>query len=171
MPANSLDPVIAGQIRFELDPAIRLQSPRLIEGLRLWESVRGNRPLPARRDFDPLSIPLGLLPHVVLIDIVPQAVPRLRWRLLGTHITKALGRDKTGTWWDEIYPADVEASLGQAPRYVARERRPVRLIGTAPFEARSFMHSEALHCPLSSDGQTVDMVIGFVQFLGVDQEP
>jgi len=52
--------------------------------------------MPSRRDVDPLAIPGYLLAHLELIDVFHHPELRFRWRLIGTHVTTAVGRDQRG---------------------------------------------------------------------------
>ncbi|ANK79640.1 MAG: hypothetical protein TEF_01650 [Rhizobiales bacterium NRL2] len=147
--------------RVELDPELAVVSPVLAEALRLWEALRGPRQMPARRDFDPAETPRALLPHILLIDVDAGegAESRFRWRLIGTHVTTMLGRDMTGRWFDEIYDAGTLTSITTGPRWVLANRRPVRTVGQAPVDERSYLRSENLHMPLSDDGRRVDKIL------------
>jgi hypothetical protein len=64
--------------------------PILGEALAYWRNKRGSRSMPARRDVDPVEI-WKLLPYVQLIEIMPDG--RSRYRLVGTLLAKAYGRD------------------------------------------------------------------------------
>ncbi len=58
-----------------------------------WHTWRGERLLPSRRDFD-LSMIKRLLPRMVLLDV--RSADEVRFRLVGTGITRALGVELTG---------------------------------------------------------------------------
>tara|TARA_R110002167_G_scaffold244516_5_gene450021 strand:- start:232 stop:720 length:489 start_codon:yes stop_codon:yes gene_type:complete len=147
------------QIEFELDPDLNVVSPLLLNGLEIWRQARGMAAMPARRDFDPVRLPLELLPHILLVDVEYLPEPRFRWRLIGTYITDMIGRDSTGRYWDEIYDANVLAAISKGPRWVLEHRRPIRSLGTAPVHGRAHRRSENLDMPLSSDGEKVDMLL------------
>lgn len=149
---------------FELDPELHIGSPVLRLGLQAWIDARGHKELPARRDLDPLRMPRELLPHILLIDLEAGPPERFRWRLVGTHITRVVGRDATGQYWDEIYEEPVLRALSTGPRWAVENRRPVRSLGTAPIDERSFLKSENLDMPLSSDGDTIDMIMVVTDF-------
>lgn len=139
---------------------MEIVSPVLTEALRLWETVRGVRGMPARSDFDPAEIPRSLLPHILLIDLDGEDdALRFRWRLIGTHVTTMLGRDMTGSWFDEIYDEATLEALTTGPRWAVANRRPVRTVGQAPVDERSFLRSENLHMPLSEDDQRVGKIL------------
>ena len=78
--------------------------PILGETLGYWQRKRQGRTMPSRGDIDPIEIP-KLLPHVQLIEAVGE---RFRYRLIGTALAQAFGRDYTGA-----YPEDV-SKIGRA---------------------------------------------------------
>lgn len=157
-----------GRITFELDPTLDFRAPILRSGHACWDIARGSRPMPARRDIDPVLLPTALLPHILLIEVHRVPAIRFRWRLIGTYITDVVGRDMTGAWWDEIYLPDVIEALQTGPMEVLRTGRPVRTIGRAPLDERAFLVSENMDAPLSSDGSTIDMIMVVTRFEGLD---
>jgi len=98
---------------FELDPGLSFQNPLLVELHRYWLNRRGERAIPRRSDIDPLD--RELRPHlgyIVLTDVVEPE--RFRFRLVGSTLTKIVGRDSTGKYLDEVYsPIDYEHGIMQ----------------------------------------------------------
>lgn len=139
---------------------MEIVSPILSRALQHWESIRGERGMPARSQFDPAKIPRPLLPHILLIDLEgDEDARRFRWRLIGTHVTTMLGRDMTGRWFDEIYDEITLEALTTGPKWAIAHRRPVRTVGQAPVDERNFLRSENLHMPLSDDDRRVDKIL------------
>ena len=65
--------------------------------------------MPSRAEIEPTEIPT-LLPYLALIDV--ELNPRrFRWRLVGTHITGAMGYDYTRFYFDEKYSGPALADL------------------------------------------------------------
>ena len=135
-----------------------------------WDSRRGDRPLPGRRDIDPLSIPADLLPGIMLTEVL-QAPPWLRYRLVGTAQVALRGRDPTGQPVQGNY---MGAHLGIAGddvmlnyRIVIEKRIPVytynpvagALPGGGSLRQVPLRANSSLLMPLSSDGTSVDMVL------------
>ena len=148
-----------------------IQDDRLRDLYRYWADKKHGRPLPARSDLDPMEIP-QLLQNVVLVDVIGDP-PRFRYRLVGTAITHAIGKEITSRFVDEL-PLDhyyVEHLLSLY-RTVIEERRPVYSEGDfagRPFRAR--WQSYRLLLPLSRDGVAIDMIlIGQVFTEAPDQE-
>ncbi len=134
-----------------------IDDPVLIELHAFWRSrFAGDRP-PSRRDIDPSS--LGkLLQWVFLID-VGRDPPSLRYRLIGTGITRFLGRDFTGRMIDEENYGDAAPEM-QRIFFSAVEKRDVTAARGSVFYAptRSFLCFCCAIMPLSSDGSTIDML-------------
>src|SRR5437764_15141316 len=81
--------------------AVPIGDERLQQLYAYWRDKAGERSLPARADLDPIEIPL-LLPHVMLVDVLPSG--RYRYRLIGTENARAHGINATGRHLDEVLP-------------------------------------------------------------------
>lgn len=161
---NSLVDSRTGGFRARVVDESTMTDPVLLQARVLWDAMRGDRPMPSRADFDPAAAPRGLLPHIILVDVVRTPQLRLRWRLLGTHITKAMGRDSSGQWFDELYNEKEMALAAASFLRVVETGQPVCTIARAPTENRAFLTVEAIDLPLSSDGETIDMILGACHF-------
>ena len=143
-----------------------ISHPLLRELHAFWDGKRAGRAMPARRDLDPVEIP-GLLKHLILLDVTHDPL-RFRVRLYGTAVADLRGRDLTGRYLYE----DGVTQIGQhiRPFNVAtvEERRPHFRIGdyTDISDGRTGTYYR-LGLPLSSDGETVDMLmIGLIREWG-----
>ncbi|WP_416900057.1 MAG: PAS domain-containing protein [Minwuia sp.] len=145
-----------------MDPALNCEDAQLISLLDYWEGKKAGRVFPARRDVDPIEI-RHLLGVVVMIDI-EQDPFRLRYRLLGTKITQTMGRDNTGRYYDEIYGQELLSDIYKSFQWILENRAPLRTYGEAFYEDRDFYDYETLNLPLSSDGETIDMIFGGIVF-------
>ncbi|HYM30309.1 MAG TPA: PAS domain-containing protein [Candidatus Cybelea sp.] len=142
-----------------LDASLTFTSPPLVDLLAYWNEKRLERTMPSRADIDPTDP--AMRPHlgfIVLIDVIGRP-PRFRFRLIGSKITEEVGRDSTGRWLDELYsPADYENMI-VAYRWVVQNRAPMRITGNLRHANRAWLDMESLDLPLSSDGDTVDMIL------------
>jgi len=120
--------------------------------------------MPGRNDIDPLNLPPHLLPHLELVDVSREPEIRLRWRLIGTHLTAATGRDATGKFFDEFYPGNDLVTLSAPFIWIVENLKPLRWIGTSGFAGKDWLSFESALYPLSSDGTTVDMIMGAVHY-------
>jgi len=129
-----------------------------------WASLCDDRSLPARKDIDPLEVPSGYLPNLMLIDVLHEP-RRYRYRLVGTNVVGATGTDRTGRFFDEVpffrtYPAVI-----QQYETVVETRQP--LYSLEPFTnlaTGSTYEVDRLLLPLSTDGRLVDTVLVLFQF-------
>lgn len=127
-----------------------------------WQAKCAGRPMPARADIDPLEFEPRLLPHIVLTEAVRSGRRlRFRFRLAGTAMTEAAGLELTGQFVDALNPNKAYARYIEGLYTRAMEaRRPVYSESLA-MAARSSAtrRTRRLMCPLSSDGETVDMFL------------
>ena len=108
--------------------------------------------------FDPVAVP-ELLPGIWLLDVA-RAPFRLRYRLCGTGVTEAMGREMTGKWLDEAHP-EAMADSDFLARYRAAAERGVASWRKGPprlWRHRDFGMVENLLLPLARDGRAVDML-------------
>ncbi len=148
-------------VRF--DPDMNCKDPSLQAIYSYWDEKRAGRPFPARSDLNPGD----LVPHLgsmTLIDVEYDPF-RLRYRLIGTTITTMMRRDATGAYYDELYSPEILASIYSSYHWMIENKRPTRTYGEPVIGDRIDYHiHEALNLPLSSDGKTIDKVLGALAF-------
>jgi hypothetical protein len=126
-----------------------------------WNERRGERPMPARRDIDPLTMPLATLPHAFMVDVAyaPEAPPRFFYRLIGTAINQMTGRDITG---QEISPQTYGPhfeTVIQPFRRTVETRRPMIAHLSTSVNGIPLI-TESLFLPLGGD--IVEKVLGSI---------
>jgi hypothetical protein len=132
-----------------------------------WASLRDGARLPGRAHLDPAGIK-RLLPTISLIDV--RADPQeFRMRLAGTALYGVYGREITGKRLSEIYntaAADYwRVELGK----VVAEKRPAVGVHSLAWRGASHLSILWLRLPLASDGEQVDMILGFDAVVGMSQ--
>lgn len=150
---------------------------RIAEAYHYWDRVRGPCPMPSKNDIDPLDIP-QLLPGIVLVDVLPSE-PWLRYRLVGTHQVAMRGHDPTGQPVRGNYighhlgRADYEDAVLENYRLVIERRSFVYdycyisregLVMPTHWLGQAIREMGTLLLPLSSDGETVDMVMAYSDY-------
>jgi len=129
-----------------------------------WASLREDGRLPARAQINPARFKRHL-PTVSLIDV--RREPRdYRLRLAGTGLYSVYGREITGKRLDEVYSSEASAYWrGELDRIVDQGRPAV---GCHSLSWRGATHLSILwlRLPLASDGEQVDMILGYDQVLG-----
>ena len=142
----------------------QLGDPDLIRFYDYWVNLRGQRPRPSRRDIDPLQIPPGYLPDIMLIEVSHD--PRCyRYRLVGTHVVTASGEDRTGRSFEDVSFFKTNPTVMQQFERVVTSGEP--LFSLEPFTnfitGRKY-EVDRIMLPLSSDGRLVDTVLVLFHF-------
>lgn len=130
-----------------------------------WNLKRGERPMPARSDLDPVDLK-ALLPHLILIDVVADE-RRYVYRLVGTREVEMRGADPTGKAVKDAYYAESPGeTVGYLDRVVATQQ-PVFYRGTYQPTSTRTQEEDVIFLPLSKDGSRCDMVLiyGHIQWL------
>jgi hypothetical protein len=139
-----------------------------------WRGKRGARKMPARADLEPADFP-DLLPDIALVDVMTEA-PFLRYRLAGTRQVAARGFDPTGKPVVECHlgrdiPGMREQVLANYRRVIDGRAPLFRDTSIAGHDNRGdnllggrLIARFSLFLPLSSGGETVDMVLVYSRF-------
>ncbi len=155
-----------------VDPTLSFVDRRLAKLAALWLE-RATDGVPERAAFGPEVLHgLGLLPYVILVDVVPSVDggvggggERFRYRLIGTEITAAVGRDVTGRYLDELYPPAIYEKRAEPLRWVLRERRPLRATDRLDMPGKEHLCYEALCAPVVNGGSVITVImIAVVRF-------
>jgi hypothetical protein len=152
------------RLDFVISPDLR-DKPLLLDLKRYWDHKRGPRKMPTRADIDPLELSkhLGWL---YLIDVFPD-LSDFRYRLLGSHITEAYGRDSTGKTVREVYreenPEYCEAVLALY-RMIARDAVVALGQGSLTVVAKPFREYDALYLPLDRGDGSVGIILAEMLF-------
>jgi hypothetical protein len=126
-----------------------------------WRAIHPSGALPGRQHFDPSALP-DLLPGIWLLDVYRDPF-RLKYRLAGSEIVAAIGREVTGMWIEEAHPhVGYDQPALQRYLHVVLAKRPSWRTGTPNFWShRNFSRIENLLLPLAKDGETVDMIMAY----------
>lgn len=120
-----------------------------------WLVMKGNQTFPNRSDLHPTDI-ISLLPYISLID-VDYTTQRYKMRLVGTETVKALGKDITGKYLDEV--PEIEKHLKERYEWIVKEKRPYFVSGKLRWSTKSFLNFSSVGLPLSNTGKNVDIIM------------
>ena len=125
-----------------------------------WAAQRHGGRIPARRQIQPDAFKRHL-PTISLIDVTPGNERGYRLRLAGTGLYGVYGREITGRSIEDIYSGPAAEYWRHELDKVTLNRQPA--VGFHNFAWRGAPHLSVLwiRLPLSSDGQTVDMILGY----------
>lgn len=144
--------------------ATQLQSPVTRAGYEYWLSKKGDRPFPSRADFDPLIEMPQLSRYIVLLDVQQDPLD-FRYRLIGSAIRENMAADFTGRWMSQIPMQCAPNPIWQHHEWVMEHGAPrfYRPAYLGPYKEFRFIESAQL--PLGPDGETIDKMMVFVDFL------
>lgn len=162
-PTPESPPPHAGTAQADAAAAISadsIRAPSLRNLLGYWRTKNAHLGrLPARADLQPDEM-LPFLPFVALITVQNQQ-PRFQFRLVGTGIVGAFGRETTSRAVDETLFGDNAMEVEQFFSIPVQNLGPAYATGkyTVTPTGRS-LPFETLLVPLSSDGRSIDMLLG-----------
>lgn len=130
---------------------------------RYWLEKRAGRHAPARADIDPIELPVRLWPNLMLLDLLRDGPSlRIHFRLTGTQIDQALGRNPTGEFFDEdlISNSRYRAYIQALYEEIAGSRVPIYSENVFQLAIRSVpMLTRRLSLPLADNGINVNMAL------------
>jgi len=129
-----------------------------------WASKRDGARLPARSSIHPAHFKRHL-PTVSLIDV--RSEPRdYSLRLAGTGLYSVYGREITGRTLGEVYNAAAADYWRAELDKIVEQKRPG--VGVHNFAWRGAGHVSILwlRLPLSTNGEDVDMILGYDALIG-----
>jgi PAS domain len=146
-------------------PDIIRSSPKVLQFYEFWRSRCKAGGLPKKSDMDPVDMG-PFLANIVLTEVSYEPLD-FKYRIIGEELISRLG-NLTGKRVREMALINVSSSAYQNYCAVVETKRPQFLEGdavTALKKDRLYLMSR-VHCPLSSDGQTVDFIISCLTFHG-----
>ena len=129
-----------------------------------WLQKRGSRRMPSRADIDPTEIP-RLLPNLLISEHVAEAgIERWRYRLAGTAVAAAFGRNPTGHYVDELTRGAYREFIERIHRVVREEQRALFCASEYTSARDLRMSAKRLLLPLTTDGRQVDQIVTLLVF-------
>jgi|SRR5579864_1410049 len=136
-----------------------------------WQRKRVGRRMPRRRDIDPVDIP-RLLPNILISEVVPSSGrARYRYRLAGTAIVRAFGRDPTGHFADDLTNGAYRDFIMGLHRTVSEERRALFCESRYLAQREYHMVAKRLLLPVSEDDDRVNQIISLLVFRFGSKQP
>lgn len=137
--------------------------PIIREALAYWEGKLAGRSMPARRDFDPVFEIPHLLPRIMLVDVLRDPLD-FRYRVIGMGIAERSTRNYTGRRLSELSHVTRTSPLWTDRQTVIETRAPKLTAPAYTGGSKTVQSVSGIHLPLSSDGETVDMIFTFVAY-------
>jgi hypothetical protein len=127
-----------------------------------WDTVRGGRAMSQRADIYPTEIP-NLLPCLIMYDVLPGG-GGYRIRLAGEEVADFVGRNLVGQLAGSFMMPRAAEMMKRILDTVAKEQVPKFRAGKAHWHPeKTYRDFEACFLPLSSDGETANMILGGIK--------
>lgn len=140
-----------------------LRTSELDAALTYWEGLCAlHHRLPCRQEVDPVKM-RAFLPYVILVDVVRDGRGRVadfHFRLSGTEVAARYGRDLRGLMLTEVDLGDHQAEIMAAYLQTVAWGAPQYYVDSYIRRDGRPMHYERLLMPLSTDGFSVDVLMG-----------
>ena len=116
--------------------------------------------MPTRADIDPLEM-RQWLPRLMLVDVGRDG-QSFTYRVVGTQIVDLLGTNPTGRPVETAWPEEVADEIVAGYRDAVETRKPVFCQQINNWLEDQKPTAWAMRLPLSSDGEEVDMILGYL---------
>lgn len=123
-----------------------------------WRSRMCGHALPSRRDINTWDL-RNYIAQLFFVAVTRNPL-RFWFRDAGADVVESYGKALAGRYLDELANADERSQLLEDYRTAVIETRPVSNMHVHVQEAGRRVRYERLLLPLSSDGETVDMLLG-----------
>jgi hypothetical protein len=137
--------------------------PILGSAFAFWMEKRAGRLMPCKRDIDPVEIPPKILPNLQIIDVIDGGA-RFRYRLIGTALAEAYGRDFSGQHPDEMFPKDRLRYIVGIYHTICRTKAPLFSRNKYLTTKNIDLIASRIYMPLSEDGVNVHHILGVLRF-------
>jgi hypothetical protein len=137
--------------------------PILGSALAFWAGKRAGRAMPCKRDIDPVELPPKVLPNLQLIEVIAGGA-RFRYRLIGTALAEAYGRDFSGQHPDELFSDDRLNFVQRIYRTVCEFKTPIFSRNKYHTPKDIDLFASRIYLPLSEDGVDVQHILGVLRF-------
>lgn len=143
-----------------------IEPEKLFEKIEaVWRQAHGSRALPRRGDVDPAKLG-GVLPHVALIDVVPDEPIDFRYRVVGQRLITAYGGNITGGLHRKFAsPLRREWPMYEAFVRCVHTKLPQDIVVEFRNRNQVLLSARARIWPLSDDGETVTGLLGGCVFV------
>jgi hypothetical protein len=165
-PAESFE--ARSQSSIEDDPPADAH-PQVAQLIRHWQSLApAPGLLPGRQHFDPLRV-RQLLPHLWLVDVVPDDSRRFRARLVGGALVDAGVPIRRGRFLSDVMTPEERTRAGDLFDRIVSQRHVDWRRGPPVLGHMKHIYAlERAMMPMATDGSTVDMLLCITLFYWTD---
>jgi len=144
-----------------------LESPVVKLGAKYWQSLRGTKRFPSRRELRPREF-ASILRNTLLVRVIDGGAD-FEFRIVGEEQARTYALPFAGKRLSEFAPSDVAYcyALKGLFGHVAEHGEPVAVRGTMGNASANvqFAYCESLFLPLGESGGAVDHLLGFSAYV------
>lgn len=157
-------PALVNDSAFQFDAELEFDRPELNQLRDIWREKTKSKPIASRADFDARTVK-PFMRNMAILDVEHMAdgTRRYKSRYEGSALVEVFG-EQTGRYLEEYMPPDRIARWRAGHDLVVLSARPLRIVVNYNSPQISYLRSEILCFPLSEDGTTINMVMGFNYF-------
>lgn len=137
-----------------------LSSDAMREMHAFWLSHRNGDNIPHADVIDPLALPRGALPWIVLTDVEHHPL-RFKFRLVGTQIVESEGQNFAGYYADEM--PGMETQIRRFS-WCVENRRPYFATSRLTFSPMDYKSYDVLGLPFADAGGRVTRILFVMSF-------
>ncbi|MCZ6859992.1 MAG: PAS domain-containing protein [Alphaproteobacteria bacterium] len=126
-----------------------------------WNALRGDRAMCSRAEIDPIEL-RDVLTHLIILDVVRDPFDGIV-RLAGSDVEKSVGFPLTNLALSQIWDSRETFIMSEYER-LAAGTKPRYSVNKCENAWQAHKKVSRLLCPLSTDGVTVDAILGAVIF-------
>lgn len=131
--------------------------------LGYWMGKRGYRSMPRKRDIDPIEISPQVLPYLQIIEAINGGA-RFRYRLVGTALVEAYGKDFSGCIADELFSDSRLDFVQGIYRTVCETKAPLFSRNKYYTPRNAELFSMRVYMPLSENDAEVHHILCAMRF-------
>ena len=134
------------------------QGPETHVILDYWNDKRGSRFAPAWSDIELMDLPLSLIPHLVVVDVIGNAMD-FKYRFWGTWHVQFHGYEQSNKLVSELNPPPYRDLISSQYKQTIEVREPQLFVQQIPIKSDLWVFTELSRFPLSDDGKTVTNIL------------
>ncbi|WP_259781147.1 PAS domain-containing protein [Aestuariispira ectoiniformans] len=139
-----------------------IKSEYLRDLYQYWHGNCAGKAVLPRDRFDPVDIP-RLLSRLILLDVIDQGQD-FRYRVVGTDVVGAIGRDFTGERLTDYHKGHEDISVINGYKILLETGEPQLETRSLTSVGRDYVTYERLLLPMARNSQKVDTILAGLEF-------
>jgi hypothetical protein len=136
-------------------------SPEIKHCLSYWDGLRGHNTFPSWNSFDWLELPLTIIPHCGVVDVIADPVDFI-YRFWGTAHASAMGQELTGKSVCEMKPEAEGRSVFDQYAETLQTKKPQMFVNTLySYSQEKELKEISLRLPFAEENNQITHILAF----------